>query len=307
MLILQIFYALSVLPDLQNHRYLAMFVNIGLLLGARDGVFFNPKTTWIIARTVLIVYFFATFHKLNHDFFDTTVSCGSQFLDHVKFLHSFPDISSTFIIYCTVVVEAVLTFLLVSPRTWKMAALVGIIFHLGLSFDYFKMFINFTAIMAGLLSMIANPLPIDNIILNKRNYKILLLFLITAFMLTGFNFISTDLYIFIVHSLLIVWCFGLILFLLSSGSSFSFSNSGLEIILVCVVFLNGAAPYIGLKNRGSFNMYSNLQISSKYSNHLLISKGGDVLGFNGIQPNGILGKLFPFHPAGPEERDKCVW
>lgn len=307
MLIVQICFAFYVLPDLQNHRSISALINIGLLLGFSDGKFFNSKTVWVIARSILIVYFFAAFHKLNYDFFDSKVSCGPRFLDHVKIL--FPQIwfSDSFVIYGTVLIEFLLVLLLLFPRTWKIAALSGIIFHIGLSFDYFKMFTNFSAVMCGLLSIAANPSPVENILFSQRALRSFSIILATAFCLVGFSIINNISYLFIVHSLFLIWCLGLIFLLFNSGSKYVVKVSRLGLIISSIFILNGIAPYLGIKNRGSYNMYSNLQISHEYSNHFLFKKGGDVLGFRGIQPPGFLGKLFPFNPSGPQERDKCVW
>ena len=49
--------------------------------------------------------------------------------------------------------------------------------------------------------------------------------------------------------------------------------------LLALALLNGASPYLGLKTRSSFTMYSNLRLEADYSNHLVAPPSGDALGF----------------------------
>lgn len=307
MIVSQICYAISTLPDLQNHRFLAMFVNFGLLIGVNRGEFFNTKTLWMISRSVLIVYFFATFHKLNFDFFDPEVSCASQFLDHVLDLFPGNQIPGAVVIYSTVIIEALLVILLLSSSTWKWAAVLGITFHLGLSFDYYKMFINFTAVMSGLLAIIAIQDGAKNFLLNQSTLKWLSILVMLSLITVSFGLLELEYYTFILHSGLIIWCSSLILLVLNSNYPLPTEVSKIHIFLICLFILNGFSPYLGIKNRSSLAMYSNLQVSPEYSNHFIIKKGYDLFGFKGVTPEGLLGKIFPFNPSGPEERGKCVW
>lgn len=49
-------------------------------------------------------------------------------------------------------------------------------------------------------------------------------------------------------------------------------------VVVGLVVLNGLAPYLGLKTRSSFDMYSNLRVEGAHPNHLLV-RPADLAGY----------------------------
>jgi len=54
------------------------------------------------------------------------------------------------------------------------------------------------------------------------------------------------------------------------------SPAGLAILALMI--LNGLGPYLGLKTRAAFDMYSNLRVEADRSNHLIVPRSLDVLG-----------------------------
>ena len=56
-------------------------------------------------------------------------------------------------------------------------------------------------------------------------------------------------------------------------------GSSLLLLIPLLVLLNGLGPYVGLKLRSAWQMYSNLSVDDAGSNHLLIPRSLDVGGF----------------------------
>ncbi|MEB3321284.1 MAG: hypothetical protein VKI81_00485 [Synechococcaceae cyanobacterium] len=82
-----LFYLALLFPDLANHSNVILSTNLCLLIGilvmgrGRSAAELCTGTLFPTIRLLLVVvYAMAGFHKLNHDFFDPTVSCISDFL-----------------------------------------------------------------------------------------------------------------------------------------------------------------------------------------------------------------------------------
>lgn len=307
MLFTQVLFAISTLPDLQNHRYLMMFANVGLLSLAHNERYFNEKTRWYVSRLLIVTYFYATFHKINYDFLNPETSCATQFLSHVKSNLTFLNIPGPFLTYGTIFLEGLLVLLLLSSRLWKIAALIAVFFHVGLSFDYTKLFINFTGVMVSLFIIATCTMSRDSLFINRTTMRCLpiILGIILSALVT--NLILRDIYVLLIHAVFLFWIGGLTALILINNppSAGQFSIAGA--LLVVLFFINGASPYLGIKNRGSLNMYSNLLVSKDYSNHVIMGKSLDIFGFNGKTPDLPLGKVFPFRTVDPNDRSACVW
>ncbi len=63
-----------------------------------------------------------------------------------------------------------------------------------------------------------------------------------------------------------------------SGSS-DRRRRALLLLIPCLVLLNGLGPYLGLKLRSAWQMYSNLRVDDAGSNHFLIPRSLDIGGF----------------------------
>ncbi len=316
MLLAQISFAIYSLPDLQNHRYLALFVNIGLLLSYNNKQFFNQKAIWIISRSLIVVYFFAAFHKVNSDFLNPTTSCATQFTKNIELL--LPFIRYTILdfgsiqIYGTIILEFILPVLLLFKRTWKYAAILAVLFHLSLTYDFIKLFINFSGIMIGLVTIITAKKSISSFYANPKIIRLLLL--ITTFSILSPKYFGFEHFwhIFIVLTVFMFFSIRSIVSILNKSSAHNEDNletsrSLIGCLLVGLLFINAASPYLNLKNRGAFNMYSNLQISNSYSNHLLIPRSIDLLQLGEDIPTGLTAKFLPKVPIDPLVHNVCSW
>ncbi len=307
LLITQIVYGISSLPNLQNHRYLALFINIGLLVLYQKDSFFNQRSIWLISRSLIVVYFFAVFHKLNSAFLDPTVSCATQFSNHIRIL--FPQIPQLpqLEIYGALIIEALICFLLFSQKTWRMAAVLAILFHLTLSFDYIKLFINFSGVMIGLVSIITIDPDKTNFLLNKRFSRLIPICLALSLLVMKLFHYNQLIHILAVHFTFIAFSLGALLCIFQSNKMYPIKASFIAASIIFVLFIDGASPYLGIKNRGSFNMYSNLLVSTEYSNHFLISKGLNIFGIDQNAESALLKNFLPMNPVDPERRDLCLW
>ena len=61
----------------------------------------------------------------------------------------------------------------------------------------------------------------------------------------------------------------------------SLRPAGVLWLIPLLMVFNGFTPYLGLKTRSSFDMYSNLRIRGTESNHFLIPHPLDLLGYSG--------------------------
>jgi hypothetical protein len=253
------------------------------------------------------VYFFAVFHKLNSAFFDPTVSCAAQFSNHIRIL--FPEIPQLpqLEIYGALIVEALICLLLFSQKTWRIAAILAILFHLTLSFDYIKLFINFSGVMIGLVSIITMDPDKTNFLVNKKFLRLVPICLAISLLSMKLFHYTQLFHIIAVHFAFIAFSLGVLLSTLQTNKMYPIKSSFIAVSIIFLLFIDGASPYIGIKNRGSFNMYSNLLISTEYSNHFLISKGLNIFGIDQKSESALLKNFLPMNPVDPERRDLCLW
>ena len=140
------------LPAAANHSVLALLIDFLLLFGCVRAMRANdpaaaPRRLWEALRgparaTVVCVYFFAIFHKLNSSFFDPEVSCATSQLAKMFRLHgleSWEPASSALAlnIQVTLAAEVAILALLLWPRAAHIGALIGLAFHTGLAWASF--------------------------------------------------------------------------------------------------------------------------------------------------------------------------
>ena len=260
---------------------------------------------------VIIFYFFTFFHKLNADFIDPSSSCAVTFLGHITDLFSLPPLPAleSLTILVTLGVEFFLAIGLAIPRLWLPAVLVGAGFHFFLALDIVKFFYNFSSVMYALLWVFIPPSAAAALIHVRRHLpravrgKPVRAGLVRLFF-NRFHFLAGYLL-----TLALCWqypelslglnavCFSL-LWLALAGTLFMalgyawrpfreragdrppscFKTSPL-LLIPLLVFLNGLGPYLGLKLRSTWQMYSNLSVDDSGSNHFLIPQSLDIGGF----------------------------
>lgn len=131
------------MPFIPNHVFLTLCTHLILLLSlgwafatrnsaSKLSSRFYETFAPLVRIEILILYFFAVFHKLNTDFFDAAVSCGWMLYQEITEL--FPLLPTSepipfLTIYGTVGLEALIPILLLFRRTRLWGVGLGIAFH----------------------------------------------------------------------------------------------------------------------------------------------------------------------------------
>ncbi|MEM0897153.1 MAG: HTTM domain-containing protein [Verrucomicrobiota bacterium] len=298
------------LPEVPNHRLVLAFVSLAFVfsLGVDRRSDNREETTWNAffpaARwTAILVYAFAFFSKLNADFLNPDHSCSIAFYGNIRdtlggWLPANDGVHSA-IIRITLIVEGALPFLLLWGRTRAIAVLLGLTFHVALGLDVVKLFSNFSAVMSALLVLFLPTTFFDSWSTGKRKLFgriptngpelskicVAVFTLLIAFAILVGQFPA--LFFAYKWALFVTWCVVAVVLLTAVIPSFFMTQTPERALrlrawpafAVALVMLNGLSPWLGLKTRTAFNMYSNLRVEAGYSNHFLLPNGGlDLLG-----------------------------
>ena len=283
-----------------NHALFAAFVNLALL--ASIALLALKKRHLTIDRrdlfkvlapavrlAVLLLYFFAVFHKLNADWFDPEVSCGRVFYAAQRSRLPFLPDSTTIdlaAIYLAIGIEATIPLLLAFRRTRHAGILVGMIFHWLLGFNPHSPFYNFSAMLVAVFALFAAPeLVADSADrLGRRRVQLFSWGLASIF--AGCALIGQRRFnqvIDLPHFMILFWAaygavllavFGLLLQRWNPApqdpARFFALPQPVLALLPIVVVLNGLMPYLGLKTTATWAMFSNLRTEGGRSNHWLV-------------------------------------
>jgi uncharacterized membrane protein len=305
---LQVSAAVPIGPQTSNHTLFAGFVALALLsslavLGIRRGRFrvdrgdlfatFAPSVRW----SLIAFYFFAAFHKLNTDWFDPSVSCGALFYAREREVFPALPASSAFTtmsIYGTLAAEMAIPVLLTVRRTRHLGVLVGLTFHWLLASNPLSGFYNFSSMLFAALSLfLAGPFVSRGAeLLGRRR----LTWASTAFVavLAAYAFLGRRFFESVVPSSrdmssAIWWVYGagaiaalaaLLLPRPTAGAARDFVlPQPILAVVPLLVFLNGAAPHLGLQTTAAWAMFSNLRTEGGRSNHLLVPARAQIFDY----------------------------
>ena len=302
------------MPYTPNHIFFELILNIGILAALSYKIFphlwNSPQKSPIetqredlyngfapFARiSLLILYFFAVFHKSNTDYLNPIISCGSIFLEEIKF-HGFTFIpDSQFVkiaaVYGTLLIEASIPLLLYFRKTRIMGIILGFALHFFLALHPHGGLVSFSALLFSLFFLFT---PVDfpdrlkstitkigqaHMKSTRRTLYILafvaLLVLLIIFTNVKWN---SRLNLLVFGS----WCLWS-LFLMTSFLTVAFSEklsnyrnqdffkikNAFFWLFPIIIFLNGMSPYLGLKTETSYSMFSNLKTEGQKTNHLFI-------------------------------------
>lgn len=269
-------------PALSNHWFLAAAVSLAYVATAGRWERFTPAARW----TLVVFYAFAAFAKLNTGFLDPNASCAvfyaNQALTAAR-LPALPPAGAPAVIVATVLTEASIPVLLVTPLTRHAGVVLGLAFHGLLSLDLAQHFYDFTAVLLalfvlflsgdageaaermigsapdrwrgvacagigalGLAVTFANAIPLGPL---------------GIWLLRRLGFVTWVLYL-----ALATW----VIVRARAAKSPSWQLAPAAAIVVGLVFVNGLTPYLELKTAYGFNMYANLVTTNGRSNHLLV-------------------------------------
>ena len=250
-----------------------------------------------VARMALIIlYFFAIFHKLNWTFFDPKYSPSVELLkDTFRFvpnLHLGNEIRIA-AIWSTFLFEGGIAILLCIKHTRTIGLLVALLFHLCLTINpYWVPFCSFSSMLYSILFMFTPRDFPDKIsqLFNSINHQwaqgkgrvllwigaVVVLILLVAACLAIYigrsqNAITV---LFVLWWLIIATVF---LSVMASSRNTSSESSNIfyprwspQWIVPIILFFNGMNPYLGLKTAYSFNLFTGLRTEGGKTNHFFM-------------------------------------
>ncbi len=256
---------------------------------------------------MLILLFFAVFHKLNEDFFNAEISCGVALV--LDIIHHLPGLSGVdsipapkVVILLTLALEALIPVLLIIPRTRFWGVLIGFWFHFILSFHANLYVMSFSFEVQAMYFLFV---PMEIILQGKRDWRAFTLRLrVGQFKVFGqlavgmvalgfFGFCiwlgHSDFDQWLRRGFRLAWmgCVALVSIYMIWIRYFRQSKhsepvvirehlpwmpSRLLIPITLLTFLNGWTPYLGWKTSSDFSICSNLRTETSVSNHYLIRK-----------------------------------
>ena len=266
-----------------------------------------------VRLSAVIFYFFTFFHKLNTDFLNPDVSCAVRFFEQTLApfaslgLSALPGVGAA-VIGATLAVELCVAVGLAVPRWRPAACLLGAGFHLLLALDAPHIFYNFSAVMFVFLWVCLPASRAAGIARQVGGRDGRFHFLGGYALLVGLmGWFPTEAGLVQAFGFSGLW-FAFALTLLSRAGLLGRYNvvrlaratrrsspcptprapiaarpgrryAGVLLLLPALVVLNGLSPYLGLKTRTAWQMYSNLNLAAHSSNHLIVPYSLDVGGF----------------------------
>ncbi len=317
LVVIQLADLLVKLPDLNNHPVVMLLSDMVIVAAIVREIWLRPSTPIdkgslfdsfapVLRVMAVVVYFWATFHKLNWDYLDPTYSAAVVHYEHLvrliaRFGLQLPTLewAKYGAIYGTLVIESAIPILLVFARTRIAGLWVGLLFHLMLAIEnyhdfsavaYAMLFLftpaNFLDLMAewwqkSLLGRISarvakaailRPIPIQ-----------VWLAVLASIAFGTFNHYH------VFRVLAVVFDCGCIVAFAGAihgrTSAVAERTNALKlvhpafVIFPLLALFNGACPYLGLKTRSCFAMFSNLRTEGGRTNHLLVPTGLQIAGF----------------------------
>lgn len=288
------------LPAASNHSLLALIVNSCLLacaLVAKRCKFleqpydatrsFTERWALVsrapVALTILAVYFFGAFHKLNSAFLWSDSSCAGVLVSQMAALQGvdlgpLPEAAKRLAAIATVGVEAALLFLFAIPKWRGVGFVVGAVFHFGLAWAHFY---DFSTYMFAVFILLVPVSPEPD---NRGRRLLTAIAGSFCYILFTWHSWSSDEVASPIglrwYSLqMLAWCMvvapammPIFRSLVSSEAchvEWSWSTKARWLLVFpLVAFLNGCTPYLGLKTVANYSMFSNLNVAAGSTNHL---------------------------------------
>ncbi len=299
------------LSRVNNHGTMMLFVHlcvVGIWCRAHlQGV--PAMTAWratllpLFRGLVAVLYFWAVFHKLNESFLDPLWSCASSELEKLTALRPFgvplhwmPHGANARLvaIYGTLVVEAAIPLLLFVRRTRFYGVALAILFHTMLGMSYPAFSVTLWALMAAFFSAsTARTLVEKKAGDDKKLLRIVvpgtMVLAVVLWWVHRYDPSRSAVYwsLPLLRHLFLVWTIWMTVRILPGWWSVrnavpdceavSLRRAPLATTVLLLVAALGLAPYLGLWATRSFAMYSNLEISSGESNHLIVPAGWQQL------------------------------
>ena len=281
---------------LSNHLIAAWFMGLLLCLdllfqtSAQRGL---APTAFFLSGVQIVVgltYFLAFLHKLNQEYLDPKISCGSylgcEYLKYrVNILHpGLLRLQGFLSIYAVMALEGALPLLFLFPATRPLGLLLAVFLHLPLGL---LVHVHFAAVMYAGLSAFVAPGEWPRVLhqtfsLSTTKWVLFgLLGLYIGHRFGGYGYLGRRRWAAygqqLFFGLYFLAALAVGLTLLHGGPLRTFAWGGLAahsllIGLAALYLLNGLGPYLGLKTNFSFAMFSNLRPDPW--RHLLLRASG---------------------------------
>ena len=307
-LVISSYFIFDKYPRVSNHSTLILFVNFYLLISLLSKLFTNnykviiSNNDFLVLRwTLIIVYFFTGFHKLNYDFLFSDNSCANWY--HTKLLFNitnniikpYPEFVYIISPFLVVILEITESIGLMFRRTQLIALYSFILLHIYLALGGF---IDFAAVC---ISLMIAFIPANNfkkyhhyftqkisilfVKIDRINFYVIGVVSIGLIILIErtFNIIQTSnhrIIIFISGLLFIINLVYLSWFFLKKvimHRIFVWESENLfykvpyqAYSFIALLIFQGSQNYLGLSTAGTFSMFSNLKTEGGSSNHLIL-------------------------------------
>lgn len=304
-------HVVNAMPAVPNHMLFTTLLNLTILGGlawaapsGRDPwAEFDRRVAPALRIALVILYGFAVLHKLNHDYFDPAVSCGTQLFRELEtYLPFLPqgDVLDRPAIAGSLVIEALLGIGLVIGRTRVPTLVVGLLFH-GLLIFHINYYVASFSSLVMALYVLFLPLGRVQRIMQRPPWPkrlrmgpglVLVSVVLTAVcvvlaaaLVRGMQ--GTVSYTAqvdgmmgpVVRGMVTLHVGGLVamglLVLLARGvddrgRAELHMPARVFLLLPAMVLFNGLNPYLGLKTQTSFAVFSNLRTEMRRTNHLFM-------------------------------------
>jgi hypothetical protein len=295
-------------PRVANHSTLIFFVNIYLLFSLltrkllqKDKLIINNNDFLVLRWSLIIVYFFAGFHKLNYDFLFSVNSCANWFHNKLFYLLTdqiikpYPDFIYLISPIIIVILEITESIALMFKRTQLIALCSFVLFHFYLSLGGF---VDFASVCFSLMVAFIPSKDFEkyryifsqniNLIFVKVDqlcfYVIgIILIGLIVYMERTFNILQTNnhRYIILISGLLFIinFIYFTLFFMkkLYAEKIFVWDSENLFFKIpiqvytfIILLLVQGSQNYLGLSTAGTFSMFSNLRTEGGSSNHILL-------------------------------------
>ena len=287
----------TIMPAIQNHRMVLAFAGVALFLGSgRDEKWARAISDlrWL----TIIVYFFAALAKCNTDYLRDDISCATIFLKQSLELNGFGGVEIPSVMwggsisgFWSLLVESILIVLLIPRKTRTFGVLFGFFFHFLLATNYIKYFTNFSSVMFLVLSSWLTEEQCKYLVSSffdrfEKEFRIGVALIFIALILSATGLIAPILWIVFRYTIWLAFaipvCF--VLCKVTIATRIMRNSSALpwpHLLFVILGLINGFSPYLGIRTLSTFSMYSNLRVEPDYTNHLFITKNGNLLPYIG--------------------------
>lgn len=235
--------------------------------------------------TLLVMYGFGIFHKINSDFLNPVFSCAVTLWNEMPAPLSSIDIGGLdyMTIYGTFIIEGLIIVALLTTRFRHLGIVTGIGFHLLLALSNYAMYISFTTLAICLHCLFISESSAKNIVnsfefslivkrLNTVFFKFILLCILVSFAYAAFLKSYTQVSI-LGMLVLLPFCYTILKHgQVREEARLNSVSKRIGFICTIIFFANCFMPYLGLKSAQSINMFANLKLEGGKSNHLLISE-----------------------------------